>query len=574
MPKTTRHKLLWVLGACAVALAAVHCFAIYTDSINWDEFAMFSRAEDTIRSGVLAGGGRPGLATLLFVPLVRGCHDIMDVAHHARIVTTVATFAFFVGLYVLLRALLVGVRKNPDLDAAFGVALLLCVPVVLRWSVHARSDQWALGCGIWGGVALLASRKRLHYAWLAGCLFGVGFLFSQKVSYAVGLMALLVAGRQVLVPELQLKRELMRLASCALTGAVVVLVFLAYARAAFKQLPPLESPWDAYAFYRTVAGYRVYFGISTTLGPHIALAVLMVIASIRCRDASMWRQLGLAWAVLLMGFGVAVVHPSTFPYFWMTIGLFPAVAGALVLDPVRQLFSSARLWNLIAVALWLALLVPTIPASLRMTADSQRVQRDAQSFVNRNFPRDALGFHPEGALACRPDPAPFPIYFSNDIAREFRDPAAITAFIRLFASKPVAFIVTSYRLLHFPIPIQNFWTQHYVPYGPGVLVPGFVSGTNADERRTFSVLVPGEYRWRTDADGAGADVDGKVLQPGDTIVLARGNHSLRPVESGRAGALTYAISSPPSPSFDFYSASMVSELVTGFAESDVTAPPR
>jgi hypothetical protein len=566
MSHYTRRAVLplWVLGACAAALAAVHCAAIYTDSINWDEFALFHRTEETVRTGTLVGGGRPGLATLLLLPLVRGCHDIIDVAQHARVVTAIATFAFFVGLYVLLRILLVGVRQNPNHDAAFGVALLVCVPIVLRWSVQARTDQWSLACGIWGGVALLASCRRSHYAWIAGALFGVGFLFSQKVAYVVGLVGLLAAGRQVLVPELQLRRDVIRLVSCALASAAVVLVFHAYTSAAFKPPPPAPpNQWDNYAYYRAVAGYRVYFGISFTLGPHIALAALMLIASISCRAAAMWRQLGLAWAVLALGFVVGVVHPSTFPYFWMTLGLFPAVAGALALDPIRQLFASARMWSLIASALWLALLAPTIPVSLRMLEDSQKVQREAQAFVNDNFAQDVRGFHPEGALACRQDPLPFPVYFSTAIAGRFRNQASIVDFIGLFSSKPVAFIVTSYRLLQFPAAIQNFWTQHYVLYGPGVLVPGFVLGKSSDTQRELSVLVPGKYRWRADTHGSRVEVDGKVLEPGDTIALSAGSHSMRPLESGRTGTLVYAISPKPSPIFDFYSSSMVRELDLG-----------
>jgi hypothetical protein len=171
----------WLLGALALWFATAHCAAIYTEAINWDELALMNRAQRTIEAGELRGGGRPGLGTLLFAPLVKGCDDEIAVIHVARWMTAAATAAYLIGLFVLLRNVLSGYRARPSLDAAFGVALLVCVPVFVRWSLQVRTDQWAIACGLWGGVALLASARRPALSLLAGALFGTGWLFTQKL---------------------------------------------------------------------------------------------------------------------------------------------------------------------------------------------------------------------------------------------------------------------------------------------------------------------------------------------------------------------------------------------------------
>ena len=50
----------------------------------------------------------------------------------------------------------------------------------------------------------------------------------------------------------------------------------------------------------------------------------------------------LAFAVLALGAGVAAFHAGAFFYFWMTLGLFPAVAFALALAPLRDDAAAGR----------------------------------------------------------------------------------------------------------------------------------------------------------------------------------------------------------------------------------------
>jgi hypothetical protein len=60
----------WALGLAVAAFAALRIAAVYNVAGNWDEFGLFENASITHETGVLNGGGRPGLAQLVVLPLV------------------------------------------------------------------------------------------------------------------------------------------------------------------------------------------------------------------------------------------------------------------------------------------------------------------------------------------------------------------------------------------------------------------------------------------------------------------------------------------------------------------------
>ncbi|MGH9386931.1 MAG: hypothetical protein ACRD2N_21905 [Vicinamibacterales bacterium] len=73
-----------VLLAFAALFLASQSQAIHTENINWDEFAMVDRVQRTIRSGELIGSGRPGLVSLMLVPIVKGCQKSVDAVVSGR----------------------------------------------------------------------------------------------------------------------------------------------------------------------------------------------------------------------------------------------------------------------------------------------------------------------------------------------------------------------------------------------------------------------------------------------------------------------------------------------------------
>ena len=95
----------------------------------------------------------------------------------------------------------------------------------------------------------------------------------------------------------------------------------------------------------------------------------------------------LAWAVLLLGVAVGLFHAAAFRYFWMTLGLFPAIAFAIAREPILGLAQAAtpRARRLAVVGFCLLLAVPGVMTMGFLLSDAQAVQRDSLGFVHRNF---------------------------------------------------------------------------------------------------------------------------------------------------------------------------------------------
>jgi len=173
----------------------------------------------------------------------------------------------------------------------------------------------------------------------------------------------------------------------------------------------------------------------------------------------------------------------------------------------------------------------------------------AVGFVARNFaPRDQ-GFQPESALFCRPDPAPFPTFFTQDIAAAFHradGPERTARFIQEFRTRPITFLVSSFRLQQFPAEVRRFWSLHYVPYRDNVFVPGRELEGEEGTEVSLEILVAGRYRWWP-ALVAGADdvtVDGTPVAPHADLFLEAGPHTAR-MRRQTHGWLTLALHDPP-----------------------------
>ena len=160
-----------VAGVCLALLAAtlllLQILAVRTETVNWDEFGHLFRAHETLRTGRLHAGGRPGLASIVAIPTVRGCTDAVSAVRRARYVWLLFTALLVAGTWTLLRRFC---RRNasPALAASLGTGLLVFVPVFLRWSLQVRADQPALAASVWSGVVLLGKRRRWEHAFAAG----------------------------------------------------------------------------------------------------------------------------------------------------------------------------------------------------------------------------------------------------------------------------------------------------------------------------------------------------------------------------------------------------------------------
>ncbi len=533
-----------VLG---VAYAVSHIAAIWTESVNWDEFILLYRAEKAARTGVLDSGGRPGLVVVLLAPFVDGCSSAMSTVQAMRIVWAFITLALFAGVFELARRAAWSAPR-PWEAAALGTTAFALVPVVLRWSVQVRTDQLAICLALWGGVAALASHRRASWAVLAGVLVGTGYLCSQKALYVAGLTGFVVVADHWRRGDWVFRREVLRIA-LAITGAVVAVVaYRAIVPMLYTAPTPvgLERGLDLFRWYRSFFGYRVYAGLLPTLWPQILMLGLVVLAlarASRVRGAAL-RTVGVAVVCALLGLGVGAFHAGAFPYFVITLGVFLAVSVAIAWGPVLELVPRTGPRIALVAVSWM--LLHAVPYRHETLIDTQRVQRETLADAEA-LPATWRGFHPEGALVCRPDPSPLPFFVSESLAVRFQGPRAAEETARLLdemRDRPVAFLVRTHRLTAFPLPLVKFWNSHFVHYRGQLSLAGTKVEGPPGFQQVVDFHVAGRYRWWS--DGAVLSVDGKPLRPGEAIDLPAGVHTLLLAQGG-GGSLMLATDRPPTP---------------------------
>jgi hypothetical protein len=571
-PLGPQARRVATLSAVAIALffAAAHVLAVFRESVNWDEFAMLHRTATFVRTGVLQGGGRLAAAELVLAPLVRGCRNAVDTAVAARLLWLPFTFLGLAGLFALLRALRRD-RPWPALGAGVGVALLALTPAFLRWSLQVRTDPAAIAFGMWGGVLLAGASRRPLRAAAAGALFGLGYLFTQKLLYVAGLCAIAVVGVGLIRAGRALKPylDLFLAVATAIAAAIVLVV-------AYRQLASLVSPvprgvtvaggLGVFDYYRQTYGFAVYRGMLSTVIPLLLALLGLVVATLRPPATPDTRaRLFVAWAVLGGGVAVGLFHAGAFPYFWLTLGLFPAVAIGLVVEEIADALpaGSRAAWLTLGVA-WLVIQGGVYAAGL--LRDTQSVQRASLEFVERNFPSDAKGFQAEGALACRTAPAPLPVMFRQNVVARFGGPRGAreaTRFVRTFVEAPVWFLVVGGSVDAFPRSVVEFWESHYQPYFGPVHVAGSRLSGRRGERSKVSIVAPGRYRLLVPGVGNRPilRIGDAELSSGDVANLRGGPVTVEYLTDLGRGMLVLALPEPPQALAEpFYASSQGDEM--------------
>lgn len=537
------------LALLALAYVIAQFAAILRDSINWDELVLLSRAEVTLRTNVLQGGGRPGLGVAALVPFVDGCDSAMHVARTTRVVWIVITTALLLGVFELTRRM---ARRSPDAwhAAALATALLALVPLFLRWSLQVRTDQPAVAFALWASIALLASRERRWLGIVAGVFLGLGFLFSQKAVYIGALGGVLALGDLYIDRGWSWRRELARLVGFGLGAALALGAYKVGVMYAFTNAREygLDEGLDLLKWYRAMLRYRIYGNMVTSILPHLALGALVVAAALRAMraDTAQRRPLTVSLVVILLGVGVARFHAASFPYFWITLGVFPAVAIGIGWAGIRELLPRAAIP--ITAAAWISLVVLGVRYRGETLEDTQQLQVESFAFAEQGVPAAAHGFQADGGLFCRRDGVQLPVFLGQNIAQRFGGadgPAHIEDFVAEHRRRPVLFLVWSPRFGNFPAEIQRFWREHYVPYRGVVHVAGTKVAGARGAAQVFEVLAPGRYRWWGSGQIA---IAGRALGDGEEIELAAGENRAE-IQSARAdGILAWATASPPHPS--------------------------
>ncbi len=559
-----RESARWWVAAALILALALRIGAVFTSNINWDEFALFHKVDITEVTGTLVTGGRPGLAVVMLLPFLAECDDETTVIRNARLLWTFITVLWLAGLAVWIAAW-VPESATRWRDAALGVCLLALVPEFLDSSIEVRTDQLAVLGGTWGGALLLHSRRRPALALLAGACLGAGVLGTQKLVYTAALVGLVTIGQLWMLREWRPLREGIRAAAVGLGFAAVLLAYRAFTAQAFE-LPPasaaqapvttttLDAGLSLFEFYRNTIGFSKYRELLPQLIPHLALTVALALATVRA-----WREglddrvrLGLAWAALLLGVSVALFHAAAFSYFWMTLGLFPALAFAIAAEPLRRLVlpSAERSRRVIVGGFWLVLVVPAVMQMGFLLSDTQSVQRDSLAFVHRNFERDVAGFHPESGLFCQAGIQPVRTYFSQHLYQDFAGTSRedhTKSLIGIFRRKPIAFMLQSFRLNQFPVEVRRFWADNYQPYRGSVLVAGRRLEGRSGERTEIELVVPGRYRWLPIGDPIPVVIGGRPIAAGEIVSLESGILEIEFKVDVPAGLLVLALKDLPGP---------------------------
>jgi hypothetical protein len=549
--------LFTLLGVVVVARVV----AIFTLNVNWDEFALLQRAVLTARTGDLVGGGRPGLATLVLVPFAAACRNAVDAVVQARLLWTAMVMGAAVTFWYLLRQVLPP-SPHRRVALATGLGLWVLAPPFLHSSTQVRTDQPAILFGLMGGLALLASRDRAGLAAAAGALFGIGFLFSQKLLYVGGLVAVLALGHLAIRGDWRLRREGLR---AGLAAGVFLLVVLAY-RAVMDRVSvapamlPVAGGLRTFEYYGDVIGWRYYRQMAPVLLPQgLALAGLVAVTLVSLRDRARVRavpEVAVAWAVAAVGVFVLLFHAGRFPYFYMTLGLFPACVGALVAGPILDLLPPRG--RIVALGLvWVPLAALAAVQAGALTDQTQHHQRASLEFVERSFPPEARGFEAHAAFACRRDPDPFRVRFAQSVRAEFGGEDGVEhgrGLVEEFRARPVVFLILPPTGHRYPAEAWEFWRTRYVRYHGAVHVPGYAIRGGPGWSGTFEVLRASEYTWRAMSETAAPlEVGGRIVESGATVALDRkGIYPLRLPEGGE-GMLVLALPEPPAPdSTPFY----------------------
>ncbi len=531
----------WVAIVLCALFAVHHVAAIFTESINWDEFGLLRRARTAAHTGYFQHGGRPGLGLLALMPFVAGCEDTIANARLCRIVWLVFSLGYPAAMFTLLRRFLSGVREAPEgagWDAFTSLPLLLLVPLWLRWSVQVRTDQPALFCVLWAGYFMLRSREVPAWAAAAGILSTLGFLFTQKAAYTGLIVANLVIVHTLARPWTWRKLAF-RCGLFALPAALTYAIFEMLIRTAFELSPSysLETGMSHLKVYGEALQFGLYQYLLPDIVPHALLALGLIAVSVR----PLWQMVGkrlevlAAWVTVLAGLAVGYFHTTTFAYFWMTIGVFPAMALALGMGSIRAALALIRVPNRLFQGLYALsgawLIYQSIPTGFSILEDTQRKQTEAFAFIDSNFERNEIGYQVEGGLYCRERSSPFFVTFGIHIVRDYmgrNKEKNIDAFIEQFRTTPVAFMIQSERIDVFPEPIRDFFNENYIYYRSLVRVTGKRVSAGAS---SVDIFVPGRYRWEPHQP-ADLLIDGTRLKRKATIVLKPGTYQLTSTESG------------------------------------------
>jgi hypothetical protein len=503
-----------------VALALVFAMQLYlvlTKSVNWDEFFYFNHIQE-LRDGTLA---RPlqaihtrYLGWLFELPLssidqllvgrlfMLACEAVTALAIFGiarRFAAAPATAAlcaltYLTAGYVFLHGF--AFRTDPQATAVLMSAL---------WLLGSRRLGWARVAAI-AFLLALAGMITIKAVFYAPAFIGIGWLHYSRSrdhsQFVLRCAAILVLAGLFFAALFFLHGSTLAAAPVARGGKA------------------LNSAWET-VFSAGLLPQAGHLARQMLLAPHL-LAMLAA-------SPFLWRRRfpsgaeKVAMAGLLLPLATIIFYRNSYPYFFVFI-LAPAVLATI---PVIELLAG-RLGAKICAS------VLTLLAALLTIAEPRDVlpaQKAVVSAVRETFPRPVVYLDFCGFVGDFPRALPF--LTSGWGLNNYRI-AGEPLVAQAMARQPIPLLIVNHDVLDAAVNGRSQAEMllprdaaalrgHYVPHwGPMWVAGKRIPAGNAVQR--MQVAVPGVYT----LEGAAIVLDGRKLEVGDTIFLARGPHSALP----------------------------------------------
>jgi hypothetical protein len=534
-PEIEEHRTTWVeinayrVLIVGIAAAVVMKFTLTARlAINWDEFYYLEIVHRYVRGELGVQFQTFYVHFFSWLPLL-GWDEVDQIVTGRLIMAVLGTGTAFL-IYIVAR------RFVSQCGALFALLAYLSVTAVVGHSASFRADPIVTFLSLLSVFAILCEPGGLSGAALAGLTMALGVMVTVKLALHLAVMG------AILWCVAQGTREFTKMS----------MTFLASFSAAFAVLYLLHDSTlaaqpdvNASAFLHTSASKVFFEGffprsselIQITFSNPLfwlmmgegATAAWTARQTKHDRSRSIWLPLVLALPVL-----TPIVYRNAFIYFYPVI---LAPASILVGFSFDKHLNAARKPNRPLAAAVVTILVIAQCTILALhnasrLGDRIHLQRQTIAQVRTIFPQSVHYIGGFGILAGYPRDGFFMSSWGLETYRRAGEPVFPMLVARdqppfLLADSPSLYDAMTSGVAVYEDRIlltedAQFLRENYVPYW-GML---FVAGKRLPASpgpATFNIAISGEYR--LDA-ATPLSIDGKRLEPGDSIVLAAGEHRI------------------------------------------------
>lgn len=528
----------WPFAMLVLALVLQATLVVHR-AINWDEFYHYSQVY-ALTQGTLTQPLQT-LYTRAFAWVVALPGSGID---HILIIRW-----FMLGCEIATLAAIIGIASRfASREAAWLCALAYAgAGFVFQHATSFRFDgpcAALLMCAAW---IMLRARLRLPAIAAIGLLVGTAGVLTVKAALYAPVFAGIAWLRWT-----EAGRDLRGALRLALVGLSTMLSFAAIYLLHSRGLAS-NPDGEAQAMLGRAGGQMFTLGVQpywphhvkgALMAPLVTLAILAFPFVLRASQRPLAEKLALTG--LLLPLTTLLFYHNTAPYYFVYM-LAPVCAG---LGPVAELaaarYGSAKLaiaMGGLALAVW----VMEKPGPLER-------QRELIAAADAILPDRPAYFDSCAMLGSFPKANPFMTPVGTALYLNGSYPSMVS----VMAKRPVPLVLANDPVFAAAMttrdPVGAFLPQDLAALREGYLHwwgPFWIAGRQFTDSAAFDLLVPGQYR----VEGAALQLDGKVIQPGSVIELARGAHraELQPGQSARivwaAAKAPPAAPPPPEPWF-------------------------